>query len=169
MNSLRNVGYPGIDMYPMKQVNLNGTQPLGADHAVFYPVITAATTTSVAGTAMKNAIVEVFRTTNDPGLYGPGESFVGSTVASATGDWSLSAALPAGAILTATATTYGNVNTSEYAQNVAVGGAPPDVHGATFSSWEGFSGTAMTNIPLGTAATSSTASRQHGVADRPGR
>ena len=60
-------------MYPMKQVNINGTQPLGADHAVFYPVITAASTSSVAGTAPKNAIVEVFRTTNDPGLYGPGE------------------------------------------------------------------------------------------------
>ena len=61
MNTIKNVGYPGIDMYPMKQVNINGTQPLGADHAVFYPVITAATTSSVSGTAPKNAIVEVFR------------------------------------------------------------------------------------------------------------
>ncbi len=114
MNTLKNVGYPGIDMYPMQQVNINGTQPLGADHAVFYPVITTASTSSVAGTAPKNAIVEVFRTTNDPGLYGPGESFVGSTVADSVGNWSLTATLPAGAIVTATATALGNINTSEY-------------------------------------------------------
>jgi CSLREA domain-containing protein len=155
MNTMKNVGYPGIDMLPMKQVNINGTQPLGADHAVFYPVITAATTTSVTGTAMKNAIVEVFRTTNDPGLYGPGESFLGSTVADAAGAWSLNVTLPPGAIVTSTATTYANINTSEFGQNVAVGGAPPDVHGATYSSWEGFSGTTMGSIPIGTPATSS--------------
>lgn len=156
MNTFKNVGYPGIDMFPMKQVNINGTQPLGADHATFYPVITNATTTSVSGTAMNNAIVEIYRTTNDPGLYGPGESFVGSTVASSSGAWSINATLPAGAIVTATATAYANINTSEFAQNVAVPGAPPEVHGVTFSSWEGFSGTTMTNIPVGTAATSST-------------
>jgi hypothetical protein len=156
MNTFKNVGYPGIDLYPVKQVNINGTQPLGAEHATFYPVIAAATTAGVSGTAMKNAIVEVFRTTNDPGLYGPGESFVGSTVADVDGNWALAATLPAGAILTATATAYGNINTSEFAQNVAVPGAPPEVHGVTFSSWEGFAGTAMTNIPSGRAATSST-------------
>jgi len=167
MNTLKNVGYPGIDMYPMKQVNINGTQPQGADHAVFYPVIDAATTTAVSGTAPANAIVEVFRTTNDPGLYGPGESFVGSTVASGAGAWSLAAVLPPGAIVTATATAIGNINTSEYAQNVAVPGAPPDIRGATFSSWTGFSGTAMTNIPLGTAANAtSRVSRMQSPTDR---
>ena len=137
MNTLKNVGYPGIDMYPMKQVNINGTQPLGADHAVFYPVITTASTSSVAGTAPKNAIVEVFRTTNDPGLYGPGESFVGSTVADSVGNWSLAATLPAGAIVTATATALGNINTSEYAQNVAVPGAAPDVRGVDVLELDG--------------------------------
>ena len=155
MNTMKNVGYPGIDMFPMKQVNINGTQPGGADHAVFYPVITAATTTSVSGTAPANAIVEVYRSTNDPGLHGPGESFVGSTVASGAGAWSLAATLSPGAIVTATATTYGNINTSEYGPNVAVPGANPDVHGVTFSSWTGRTGTALTSIPVGTVATTS--------------
>jgi CSLREA domain-containing protein len=153
-NVMTNVGYPGIDMWPVKQVNVNGTQPGGADHAVLYPVITNPTTTGVSGTAPKNATVEVFRTTNDPGLYGPGESFVGSTVADASGAWSLTASLPPGAILTATSTALTPRNTSEFAQNVAVPGGVPDVHGATFSSFEGFSGTALSNIPLGTAPTS---------------
>ena len=154
-NTMTNVGYPGIDMWPVKQVNVNGTQPGGADHAVLYPVIASPTTTGVSGTAPKNAIVEVYRTTNDPGLYGPGETFVGSTVANASGAWSLPAVLPAGAILTATSSVGTPLNTSEFAQNVAVPGAPPDVHGVTFSSWEGFGGTAMTDIPVGTLANSS--------------
>ena len=58
--------------------------------------------------------------------------------------------LPAGAIVTATATALGNINTSEFAQNVAVPGAPPDVRGATYSSWTGFSAPSMSDIPLGT-------------------
>ena len=82
-------------------------------------------TTSVSGTALNNAIVEVYRTTNDPGLYGPGESFVGSTVASSSGAWSINATLPAGAIVTATATAYANINTSEFAaERRSARGAP---------------------------------------------
>ena len=84
------------------------TQPLGADHAVFYPVITRRTTSSVSGTAVNNAIVEVYLSSNDPGLYGPGAYLRRQHGGGrATGDWSLPAALPAGAIVTATATAYG--------------------------------------------------------------
>jgi CSLREA domain-containing protein len=164
-NTMINVGYPGIDMFPVNQVNINGTQPGAADHAVFYPVLTA-TTTSVSGTAPKNATVEVYRTTNDPGLYGPGESFLGSAVANASGAFSLAVNLPAGAIVTATSV-VNNLNTSEYAQNVAVPGADPDIHGVTFSDFEGFGGTGMGDIPLGTAPNSaSRVARMESPTDR---
>jgi CSLREA domain-containing protein len=66
-NTFRNTGYPAIDMYPLTQVNVNGTQPSGADHAVFYPVITGAGTSTVSGTAPKGAKVELFLSWNDPG------------------------------------------------------------------------------------------------------
>ena len=151
-NTFVNTGYPAIDMYPLTTVNTNGTQPLGADHAVFYPVITSATTTLVSGTAPKNATVELYGTWNDPGLFGPGRSFLVTTTADASGAFSAPVSLAAGDIVTATATFNGN--TSEFGQNVAVPGAPPHVHGVTFSDWEGFSGTTMNDIPLGTVANS---------------
>jgi CSLREA domain-containing protein len=152
-NTFRNVGSPAIDMYPLQQVNVNGAQPLGADHAVFYPVITSASTSSVSGTAPKGAAVEVYLSWNDPGQNGPGRTYLGTATASSTGSgaWSLPVSLNPGDVVTATAS-VNNLNTSEFGVNVAVPGAPPKVHGVTFSTWTGFSGNGMNNIPLGTAA-----------------
>ncbi len=152
-NTFRNVGYPAIDMYPLQQVNVNGTQPLGADHAVLYPVITSASTSTVSGTAPRSAKVEVYLSWNDPGQNGPGRTYLGTATASSTGSgvWSLPVSLNAGDVVTATAS-VSNLNTSEFGVNVAVPGAPPHVHGVTFSTWTGFSGNTMNDIPLGTAA-----------------
>ena len=150
-NTFRNIGGLGIDMYPLGQVNVNGTQPSGADHAVFYPVISSATTTAVSGTAPKGASVEIYGTFGNPGSYGPGRTYLTTATANAsTGAFSAPVTLQPGDVVTAIANS--GINTSEFSVNVAVPGAPPTVHGVTFSSWTGYGGTALNNIPKGTLA-----------------
>ncbi len=159
-NTYRNIGSGlAIDNYPLGVVNVNGAQPSGSDHAVFYPVITSVTTTSVSGTAPKGSVVEIYNTFAGPGSYGPGRNYLTSVTANAsTGAFTASVSLNPGDVVTATATTgvAPTADTSEFGVNVAVPGAVPTVHGVTFSDWENFGGTALTNIPTGTLPNSVT-------------
>jgi hypothetical protein len=125
-NTMRNVGSPAIDNWPVHVINVNGTQPDAGNGAEMYPVITSASTTAVSGTAPANAIVEVYTSHDLPGAYGPGDTFVAATTASGSGAWSVSASLTPGQVVTSTATNNGN--TGEFGVNVAVpGGSSPVV------------------------------------------
>ena len=125
----------------------------GADRAVFYPVITSATTTTVKGAAPKGAKVELYTSWNDPGQYGPGRAYLTTVTANAT-----TARLHRHRLAGPRRHRHRRLDDrhehSEFGVNVAVPGAPPAVHGVTFSSWEGFAGNTMGDIPLGTAPTS---------------
>ena len=115
----------GIDLAPQGTVNCT-TPPPGPNDFTPCPVINRASTTQVSGTAPANTTVEVFIASNelDDLGHGEGQTFLGSVVANASGQWSLS--LPAGKLVhgqfvTATTTVTRTVaETSEFAANVIV-------------------------------------------------
>jgi titin len=117
----------GIDLAPAGTINCL-TAPPGPNDYTPCPSITAASTTTISGTACAGCTVEVFvagNSGNDQG-HGEGQTLVGSTAASSTGSWSLPVppgTLSSGQLVTATATTPaspGPAETSEYAANAAV-------------------------------------------------
>jgi hypothetical protein len=87
-------------------------------------VITSATTTTVSGTALDGATVEVFRANRQAGETGLPVEFLGDTVAQG-GTWSIHVAgIQQGDRVTALQI-RSDLNTSELAPNVLVGEAPP--------------------------------------------
>ena len=125
-NVFRNLnGNLGIDLEPIGQVNPNddGDADPGANLRMNFPVVTAATTTAITGTANAGSTVELFTSTAAAGANGPGSAYVGTATASALGTFSLPASLPAGTVVTATATDAAN-NTSEFAVNTTVATPP---------------------------------------------
>jgi hypothetical protein len=115
----------GIDLAPQGVVN-TATNPPGPNDYIHAPVITQANTAQVSGTAPANATVEVFIASNEANDHGHGEgqTFLASTTANATGNWSLSlpsGKVTSGQVLTATATMTGSsAETSEFAANLKV-------------------------------------------------
>ena len=124
-NSIFANGGLGIDLAPQGVINTN-TPPPGPNDYTPAPVIAQATTTQVSGTAPANTRVEVFIVSNDANDqgHGEGQTFLGSAVVGANGNWSLALAagsVSPGQLVTATTTTSGtNTETSEFAANVAV-------------------------------------------------
>jgi parallel beta-helix repeat protein len=117
----------GIDLAPQGVIDCS-TPPPGPNGYAPCPVIAAATTTSVSGTACPGCTVEVFLALQGVGDSGHGEGakLVGRGLAASDGTWSIAVepgALASGDQATATATTpVGTVppGTSEFAANVAV-------------------------------------------------
>lgn len=155
-NSISSVGTLGIDLAPIGAVNPNDVNDIdqGANTMQNFPVLTSATTTAVTGTAAANSTVELFLTRSGaPGEFGPGETYLGSATPSATGAFTITGlSLQPGDVLTSTDTTSTG-NTSEFGANIAVPGAPPHVQGVTYDDFQGYPGTAVNDIPDGTAPT----------------
>ena len=161
---------PGIDMCPVRQVNVNGTQPDGADHAVHYPVITSGHDQRRLGHRAERtrSSRSSARATTRP--LRPGRvptSAPRSRTAPARGR-SRSPCRPA-TIVTATSSVGNPLNTSEFAQNVAVPGGVPDVHGATFSSFDGLRRQRPERHPGRHGAGLGLARSDDGIAGRPRR
>jgi CSLREA domain-containing protein len=119
-NSMWGIAGPGIDL------NLDGVSPndpgdkdTGANHTQNFPEGIVASTTAVTGRACGNCTVEVFTSSAPAGANGPGRTYLGSVLVPASGLWTLAVSLPAGSVVTATATAA-NGDTSEFAVNVAV-------------------------------------------------
>ena len=136
-NSIYNNGTIGIDLGGNKDtggdgVSLNdGSWGSGPNQRIDFPVITAATTSSVSGTALTGYRVEVFIADSAAGQHGEGKTFVGSGVANGSGSFTIPVSgVPTGSAVTATATDTAG-NTSEFSLNVAVTGGtsntPPTV------------------------------------------
>ena len=140
-NSIFSNGGLGIDLFPLEGVTLN--DPLDADEGPNrlqnFPVITSAasdgTQTTIAGSLhsapSSTFTIELFvSAAPDPSGHGEGQTSLGlvTVTTDAAGDATFSVtigALPAGNVITATATTSTG-DTSEFSQAVAVTGPPPD-------------------------------------------
>jgi CSLREA domain-containing protein len=139
----------GIDLDPNAQVNINdpGDSDTGPNEQLNFPVITSAQATSVTGTACPGCTVELFvADSNGPGTaggpgagaYGEGRTYLTATTASGGGQFTTAiSGVSNGQWVTATATDSAG-NTSEFSENVKVGGtvsAPgaPSLTGATAS------------------------------------
>lgn len=125
-NIVTDTNGPAIDLYgvPGPDPNDAGDLDTGANNLLNTPVFTAATTTSISGTAVTGATVEVFRASRPVGQFGLPVEFLGSATAGQNGNWSLPVALTSGTLVTALQIRSNN-DTSELAANVAVGKAPP--------------------------------------------
>ena len=94
----------------------------GANEGISPPVIEAASVNLVTGEATANATVEVFSTgVPDAGGSGEGRTYLGSTTADGSGNWTINLTLTGGTTLTATATDT-NGNTSMFSLNASVEG-----------------------------------------------
>ncbi len=123
-NSFYNNGGLAVDIAP-GGVNANdsGDGDSGPNQQLNFPEITQASTSQVSGTACSNCTVEIYIADASAGEYGEGKTFVGSTKANGSGDFSLSAnGLYNDQAVTALAID-GDGNTSEFGQNVAVTGS----------------------------------------------
>ena len=102
-------GGSGIDLTPEGVVDCT-TSPPGPNDYVACPVITAATTAAVSGTACGGCTIEVFVAqagTGDAG-HGEGATLLARTIAASNGTWSIAVVagtLTSGDQVTATATT----------------------------------------------------------------
>lgn len=95
------------------------------------PVITVAGTAAVSGTAVVGATVELYRASRAVGQTGLPSAYLGSTVVSQNGHWSIPATLTLGDIVTVLQIRTDD-NTSQLAPNVAVGTAPAN-HAPVFN------------------------------------
>ena len=85
-----------------------------------FPVIIAATTDRVEGTACPGCTVEIFKSDADPSGYGEGMTLLGSLLADGSGNFAISiGGLEPGDLVTATATDSDG-NTSEFSENMVV-------------------------------------------------
>ncbi len=131
-NIVFNTNGPAIDLFGVAGPDPNdpGDGDSGANTLLNSPAITVATTTTIGGTAVPNATVEVFRASRAVGSFGLPTEFLGSTVAAPGGQWSLSRASAVGEVITALQI-HPDQNTSELAANVAIGAAPPQAPSIT--------------------------------------
>lgn len=127
-NSIYSNNLLGIDLLNngVVQVNDNLDPDTGANNLQNYPVITAANATTITGTfnsaANQQFLIQFFRVPSpDANGFGEGRFFIGEVNVTtdaggnATFSFTPSAALPAGQLVTATATDP-NGNTSEFSQ-----------------------------------------------------
>lgn len=99
------------------------------------PVIAVAGTAAVSGTAVAGATVELYRASRAVGQTGLPITYLGSTVVTQNGHWSIRATLNLGDIVTALQIRTDD-NTSQLAPNVAVGSAPAN-HPPAFNTDRG--------------------------------
>ena len=125
-NLIKANGGLGIDLAPAGTVNCASVPP-GPNDYVACPVITTATTSTVAGHACAGCEVEVFLAAAAPDDLGHGEgaALLAATSAAADGSWTVTlrpGQVAAGELVTATATTpasFGKAaETSEFGLNV---------------------------------------------------
>ncbi|SCL24151.1 CSLREA domain-containing protein [Micromonospora rhizosphaerae] len=122
-NEIRNNGRLGIDLLPVAGVNVNdgATSATVGNLGLDFPVIQAATETSVRGTAPAGSAVEVFLAQPGTGeTNGEGAAFLASVTADDSGAWCVGGLSVTGGV-TATATDDRG-NTSEFSANVPPAG-----------------------------------------------
>ncbi|MGD8979003.1 MAG: T9SS type A sorting domain-containing protein [candidate division WOR-3 bacterium] len=130
LNSIYNNALLGIDLGDDNVTPNDTTDPdNGPNEEVNFPVITSAVhtagQTTISGTLDIDtpptmARVELFRASSDPSGYGEGQTYLGFTNPTGTGNWTaVVTGLVANDTVTATATDM-NLNTSEFAQNFVV-------------------------------------------------
>lgn len=131
-NSIYNNTGLGIDLVPLNAVNPNDADDsdVGVNEQLNFPVISAATTTQMSGSACAGCTVELFIADGGVGVYGEGKTYLGSATADAGGAFTLvgSTGVSVGQYVTATAIDK-NGNTSEFSLNavVTLGGALPPI------------------------------------------
>ena len=125
-NLVHDNGNLAVDLAPKGQVDCSPSPP-GPNGSAPCPVIASASSSTIAGTACDNCIVEVFIASNgaDEAQHGGSSIYLGSTTANGSGAWTLSGPFSNGATfdpsteqVTATATTPsspGPAETSEFA------------------------------------------------------
>jgi hypothetical protein len=153
-NSIYANGGLGIDLAPAGAVNCTNSPP-GPNNYEQCPVITTAQG-SIAGTAPKGSLVEVFIATNeaDDQHHGEGKTYLGTASADpGTGAWSLAqpfaASISDGQPVTATATQPETASapavTSEFAANVTYHNPPPIVLASPPNTFGNYSGVYTSN------------------------
>jgi CSLREA domain-containing protein len=127
-NTFTNIGNGiGIDLAPLGVINPNdvGDKDNGANLKLNFPVITAANTNAVVGTACAGCTVEISKTLDAVGKNGNAVQYVNSAVADAQGNFLVPVTtLVAGDIVTSIAID-GAGNTSEQGVNAGVAQGPP--------------------------------------------
>ncbi len=93
-----------------KPINLNYGASQG-NNGKAIPVITTSNTSTIAGTSGANNVIEVFK--NTTGSSFDASTYVGTTTANGSGNWSLAVSLTAGDVVIANARDASN-NTSEF-------------------------------------------------------
>jgi CSLREA domain-containing protein len=114
----------GIDLAPIGRVNANdsGDGDGGPNQQMNFPVLEAATTQWVRGSACAGCVVEVFVADGAAGAYGEGKTFVGAATAAPNGVFVAPVrGVGPNMAVTATATSPAG-NTSEFARNMRVAG-----------------------------------------------
>jgi CSLREA domain-containing protein len=116
---------PAIDLFGVAGPDPNdpGDGDEGANSLLNTPTITSATTTGFAGTASAGATVEVYRASRPVGSFGLPIEYLGSAIASGSGNWTLARSMTLGDVVTALQIHPGQ-STSELSANVSVGAAP---------------------------------------------
>jgi hypothetical protein len=116
---------PAIDLFGVAGPDPNdpGDGDEGANSLVNTPTFTSATTTGFAGTASPGATVEVYRASRPVGSFGLPIEYLGSAIASGSGNWTLARAMTLGDVVTALQI-HPSQSTSELTANVAVGASP---------------------------------------------
>jgi hypothetical protein len=138
-NLVMDTAGPAIDLYGVAGPDVNDTGDLdsGANTVLNTPVVTAATTAVVSGTAGAGFAVEVYRASGAAGEFGLPVEYLGTATAAADRTWSLPVALTAGDRVT-TLNIRPDQNTSELSANVAVTqAAAPEPPAQTPSGGEG--------------------------------
>ncbi|MDQ3537382.1 MAG: hypothetical protein M3415_01080, partial [Actinomycetota bacterium] len=121
-----NVGL-GIDIAPLGKVNPNdaGDSDSGANEQLNFPELSAATTSTVSGTACPGCTVEVFKADSGADVHGEGHVFSGAGTARSDGSFTaLVTGVALGDVVSSTATDTAG-NTSEFSRNLTVGGDVP--------------------------------------------
>ena len=120
-NSIHDNGTnPGIDLAPLYQVNQPGTADPNSNGGIAAPTLTSATPNSVSGTTCGGCAVEIFLADGSPGTNAPGELYLGTVAADASGNFTAPVPPSAqGRSVTVTATDAA-ANTSEFARGVLV-------------------------------------------------
>ncbi len=113
----------GIDLDPPGVTpNDPGDADIGANALLNFPEITSASSTSVSGTACAGCVVELFISDQDPSGYGEGRTYIDSTTADASGNFSIPVFFPIVTCTRVTATaTDASGNTSEFSENQRIG------------------------------------------------
>ncbi len=98
----------------------------GPNGVLNFPVITNISENNVSGTACNNCKIQIYWSDSGTDDFGEGKYYLAETTASGSGNFSLNIDLQPGAEITALAIDQLE-NTSEFAQNIVVPGADPQV------------------------------------------